>query len=82
MTRPIHIPKPWAGGRARSMGGPFDELYRERAPLREPKPKKRSTNLSRKGKVLRDLENVAPAFNIAIGSQADSMRTAAIKGKL
>ncbi len=80
MTRPIHTPKPWAANKPRSMGGPFDVLYQERAPERAPRirtnPKRTYTD-----KVLRDLENTAPAFNVAIGTQKDSDRNQAIKGR-
>lgn len=42
-----------------------------------PKPKR---DQSHKAKLLRDLENSAPAFNVPIATQADSERTASIRG--
>jgi hypothetical protein len=77
--RPIIQPAPWPSGKSRSMGGAFDELYRERAPVCEAKPKKRSTTLSRHAKVLRDLDNSAPAFNTPLPTQASRDRSHAIK---
>jgi len=72
--RPIIQPAPWPGGKARSMGGAFDELYRERAPLRASKAKKRNANQSHQAKVLRDLDNSAPAFNTTQASQNRNRR--------
>lgn len=46
-----------------------------------PKPKV-NADQSYKAKVLRALAGSAPNFNTPIATKADSMRTAAIKGKL
>lgn len=72
----------WPDGKPRSMGGPFDVLYapRSKAP-RERKPAKKKPNLTATQKTLRALENSAPNFNVPIATQADSLRTAQIKGK-
>lgn len=71
----------------RATGTAFEILYQPRAipntaqaPKKTgPKPKR---DQSHKAKLLRDLENTAPAFNTPIATQADSDRTQAIKGRM
>lgn len=71
-------------GRAmRANGTAFAILYEPRAIPDRVKPRIRNNpKRTYTDKVLRDLENTAPAFNTRIATQADSRRTAAIKGKL
>jgi len=59
---------------------PFDILGRPKAPLKPSPPRNRQghTFTPLRGPV----KNSAPNFNVPIATAADSMRTAAIKGKL
>lgn len=69
---------------ARAVGTAFAILYAPRAVPNSctASSPKVNPDQSNKAKVLRDLENSAPNFNVPIATQADSLRTAAIKGKL
>jgi hypothetical protein len=73
----------------RANGTAFAILYEPRAipdtatPPKKTGPKpKVNPDQSYKAKVLRDLDNSAPNFNVQIASKADSLRTQAIKGRL
>lgn len=71
----------------RATGTAFEILYQPRAvPDSATPPGKRGPKVnpdqSYKAKVLRAFENSAPNFNTHIATQADSIRTASIKGKL
>ena len=70
-------------GRAmRANGTAFAILYEERAIPDRVKPRVRANpKRSYTDKVLRDLDNSAPAFNVPIGTQKDRDCTAAIKGR-
>lgn len=73
----------------RATGTAFAILYAPRtipdtatAPQkRGPKPKV-NADQSYKAKVLRDLDNSKPAFNVAIATQKERDRTASIKGRM